>query len=113
MFAIKRKKRDSAIKRIRAKFGRNIKHEILIFCSGRNIYAQIVNLSSGLTETTLSTCNKNDNKKNHRNIETAKNIGKKLADECKKRNIKDVSFNRAEKIFHGVVKAVADGFYQK
>jgi large subunit ribosomal protein L18 len=112
MLAIRRKKRTSAIKRIRAKFGRHVEHEILVFCSGRNIYAQIINLKSGVTEFSICTCDKNDTK-NHRNIKTAAELGKKLSVECKKRKINNVSFNRAEKIFHGVVKAVADGFYKK
>ena len=111
MFVCKKKKRAAAIKRIRSKFGRSVEYEILVFCSNRNIYAQIVNLKSGLTKNTLSTCDKND-KKNHRNIKTANDLGKRLADECKKNKISNVSFNRAEKIFHGVVKAVADGFYE-
>ena len=67
MFSVKKKKRCSAIKRIRSKFGRDVCYEILIFCSRRNIYAQVVNLKSGRTEITVSTCDKN-NKANHRNI---------------------------------------------
>ena len=112
MLSYRRKKRVSAIKRIRDKFGKCVEHEILVFCSGRNVYAQVINLKSGFTEITVSTCKKGD-KKNHKNISMASNLGKKLAKECESRKISNVSFNRAEKIFHGVVKAVADGFYQR
>ena len=112
MLSYRRKKRAGAIKRIRRKFGMGIEHEILIFCSGRNVYAQVINLKSGLTEITVSTCKKGD-KKNHKNISMAEDLGRRLSKECKDRKIGNVSFNRAEKIFHGVVKAVADGFYQK
>ena len=111
MFEFKRKKRCSAIKRIRAKFGRGVRYEALLFCSSRNIYAQIIDIKNGKTVFTVSTCKKGD-KKNHRNISYATNLGKDVAMRCKNENIKDVSFNRAEKIFHGVVKAFADGFYQ-
>jgi len=111
MFGDRRKKRTGAIKRIRAKFGRKVNYEALLFCSSRNVYAQIVDLRNGQTKFTVSTCKKGD-KKNHRNIENAKNLGKVLAEKCKENKIENVSFNRAEKIFHGVVKAVADEFYQ-
>ena len=114
MLSCRKKKRASAIKRIRAKFGRYVEHEILIFVSGRNVYVQIIDIKSGKTVKTLSTRKKGD-KKNHRNIKAATELGKKVAIECKDNNINvdNVSFNRAEKIFCGVVKAVADGFYQK
>ena len=112
MFKCKLEKRASAIKKIRAKFGRNVSHEVLVFCSGRNIYAQVVDLKNGNTKFSISTCDKND-KKNHRNIATASKLGSDIAKKCKQENITNVSFNRAEKIFHGVVKAVADGFYQE
>ena len=82
-----------------------------MFCSSRNVYVQIVDLVNGNTKFTISTCKKGD-KKNHRNIKNAEELGKSLASKCKELNIDKVSFNRAEKIFHGVVKAVADGFYQ-
>lgn len=112
MLSYRRKKRISAIKRIRDRFGMNVEHEVLVFCSGRNVYAQVINLKSGLTEITVSTCKKGD-KKNHKNISTAIDLGKRLAKECENRKISNISFNRAEKIFHGVVKAVVDSFYQK
>lgn len=129
MFYVKRKKRSGAIKRIRAKFGRDVKFELLIFCSNRNVYAQIIDLKKGMTKFTVSTLSRdndnshnNDNskktykveskKKNYRNINIAHELGVKVAERCKAEKISDVSFNRAEKIFHGVVKAVADGFYE-
>ena len=110
MLELRKRKRDKAVKRIRSRFGRNVKHEILIFCSCRNIYAQVINLLSGITEITVSTCNKDD-KKNHRNVHYAGILGKELAQKCSEKDIIRPSFNRGEKIFHGVVKAVADSFY--
>ena len=112
MLECKAKKRASAIKKIRAKFGRGVVYELLVFCSGKNIYAQIVDLKSGNTKLSMSTCDKND-KKNHRNIATASKLGAEMAKKCKQEKITNVSFNRAEKIFHGVVKALADSFYKE
>ena len=112
MLSLRRKKRSGAIKRIRSKFGRGVVHEILVFCSGKNIYAQVVNLKDRKTEFAVSTCKKGD-KKNHRNVKFGYELGRVLADKCRDNKITNASFNRAEKIFHGVIKAVADGFYQK
>ena len=105
-------KRSSAIKKIRAKFGRNVGYELLVFCSNRNIYLQIIDLRSGLTKISVSTLDKG-NKHNNCNVLCGRELGCALADKCKQNGIYSVSFNRADKIFHGVVKAVADGFYDK
>lgn len=110
MLTYKRRKRASAIKRIRAKFGRDTQYEVLVFCSRRNLYVQLFDLCAKKTRFTLSTCDEKD-KKNHRNISTAQQLGVKLADRCRTDGINNVSFNRAEKTFHGVVKAIASGFY--
>lgn len=111
MNVVKRQKRTSAIKKIRAKFGYGCKYEVLIFCSNRNIYAQVIDLLNGKTLFTTSTLKlaKSDNK-NAKNINYGKELGIALAKLCKDRNI-NPSFNRANKIFHGVVKSVADSFY--
>lgn len=110
MMVQRQEKRAGAIKRIRSKFGYGAKHEVLVFVSSRNIYAQVIELGSGKTLFTVSTLSKG-NKKNCRNIENAQKLGAVLALKCKEANIEKISFNRAEKIFHGVVKALADSFY--
>lgn len=111
MNEVKRKKRTGAIKRIRAKFGYGCKNEVLIFCSGRNVYAQVNDLLNGKTLFAVSTLNlKKDKNKNVKNIKFGEELGKMLAQKCNEKKIKP-SFNRAEKIFHGVVKSVADSFY--
>ena len=113
MFGFKREKRKRAIKRIRAKAGRKIGYEALVFCSSRNVHVQIIDRNSKKTKFEISTCKKGE-KKNHKNVFLAGNLGRELASRCVQENLRvsDVSFNGAEKIFHGVVKAVADGFYQ-
>lgn len=109
MNVVKRRKRVSNIKMITNKFGYGCQNELLIFISNKNIYAQVVDLESGKTLFSASTISKD--KKNHRNILSATELGKVLADKCKDKKINKISFNRAEKIFHGVVKALADSFY--
>lgn len=112
MNSVKKKKRISNIKMITSKFGYGCQKEVLVFVSNKNIYAQVIDLSNGKTLFSISTVSKNkNNKQNHRNIVSAVEIGKLLANKCKEQNIDKISFNRAEKIFHGVVKALADSFY--
>lgn len=111
MREVRRKKRTGAIKKIRAKFGYGCKNEVLIFCSNKNIYAQVIDLLSGKTLFSVSTLNfRGDNKKNVKNVKFGEELGKVLAQKCNEKKLKP-SFNRAEKIFHGVVKSVADSFY--
>ena len=107
----RRQKRASAIKRIRAKFGYGCQHEVLLFCGSKNVYAQVIDLKSGKTLFSVSTLALRDGVKNCKNIKKAEELGKILADKCKEKKITKISFNRAEKIFHGVVKSVADSFY--
>lgn len=107
---LRKQKRCSAIKKIRAKFGYGCRHEVLLFLSGRNIYAQVIDLTNGNTLCSVSTL-AFSNKGNSRNIENAKMLGVELAKRCSELKIGRPSFNRAEKIFHGVVKALADSFY--
>ena len=42
------------------------------------------------------------------NIESAKMVGKLVAEKCLKLKIKKVVFDRGGRIFHGVIKAAAD-----
>lgn len=110
MRSLKKQKRNSAIKKVRNKFGYGCKNEVLLFVSNKNIYAQVVDLSSGNTLCSVSTLVFN-NKGNSRNIENATRLGIELAKKCNELKIQKPSFNRVEKIFHGVVKALADSFY--
>lgn len=111
MNALRKEKRAGAIKRIRAKFGYGCKNEVLVFVSNKNVYAQVIDLLNGKTLFAVSTLNlKKDKNKNIKNIKVADELGKMLAKKCSEAKI-NPSFNRAEKIFHGVVKALADSFY--
>ncbi len=114
MFNYKRKKREKAIKRIRSKQGRYALYEFLVFKSGRYIYVQLLDLSSKKTLKTISSLGLKDELKSKKistsGIAGAKIVGIKIAEECRKYNIKDIpSFNRANYKFHGVIAAVKDG----
>ena len=93
--------------RIRKKVdGRADRPRLTVYRSGRHIYAQIIDDSTGRTLAAFSTLEGNLEKKN---IENAKQVGAELAKRAIGKNIKSVVFDRSGYVFHGRVKAVADG----
>lgn len=93
--------------RIRKKVdGSTERPRLTVYRSGRHVYAQIIDDNTGTTLAAYSTLEGNLDKKN---IETAKQVGVELAKRAIGKNIKDVVFDRSGYVFHGRVKAVADG----
>ena len=115
MIRIKLKNRTSnkATKRLknRARIRKKVdgsaeRPRLAVFRSGRHVYAQIVDDSSGKTLVAYSTLEGNLNSKN---AETAKKVGQEIAKRALAKSIKSVVFDRSGYVFHGRVKAVADG----
>lgn len=110
---IKNKTSHKATKRLKNKArirkkvdGDSQRPRLTVYRSGRHIYAQIVDDSSGKTLVAYSTLEGNINRKN---IEAAKQVGQELAKRALDKSIKNVVFDRSGYVFHGRVKAVADG----
>ena len=100
-------KRLKSKARIRKKVeGHADRPRLSVFRSGKHIYAQIVDDMAGKTLVSWSTVQA---KKGSANVETAKAIGAEIAKKALSQNIKDVVFDRGGYLFHGRVKAVADG----
>ena len=77
-----------------------------VFRSNKEIYAQIVDDTTG---TTLVACSSVDMKlANGGNIEAAKTVGAELANRAQAKNIKKVVFDRGGYVYHGRVQALAD-----
>ena len=74
-----------------------------VHCSGRHIYAQIIDDNHGHTVAAASTLGKSG-----ANVAAAAEVGKALADAAKKAGVTTVVFDRGGFLFHGRVKAVAD-----
>jgi large subunit ribosomal protein L18 len=78
---------------------------LCVYRSGRHIYGQIVDDVAGNTLVAASTlktggrCSKDG----------AKEVGMALAKAALEKNIKNVVFDRSGYIYHGRVKAIADG----
>lgn len=83
-----------------------------VFRSLRSIYAQLIDDTSQTTLFTVSSLSKslsNEIKKSKGKVEVAKIVGRVAGEEAKERKIDKVVFDRNGYLFHGRVKAVAEG----
>lgn len=97
--------------RIRKKIsGDATRPRLVVFRSNLHIYAQIVDDMTGktLVATSTLTLNKGDGK-GHCNRTGADQVGKEIARLAQEHDITSVVFDRNGYLYHGRVKAVADG----
>jgi large subunit ribosomal protein L18 len=87
------------------------KPRLSVFRSSKQIYAQIIDDEKGATLVAASSLEKDvrGSLKNGATVDAAKVIGKLIAERASKAGIKDVVFDRGGYIYHGRVKALADG----
>ena len=76
--------------------------------SSKNIYAQVIDDSSGNTIAHVSTLEKGLGVVGKNNIEVATMMGKEIASRALKKGIKEVVFDRGGFLYHGKIKALAD-----
>lgn len=94
--------------RIRKKVsGTTERPRLAVYRSGRHMYAQIVDDTKGVTLVASSTLKAD--LKSKASIEGAKAIGLDIAKKALAKNIKSVVFDRSGYVYHGRVKAVAEG----
>ena len=79
-----------------------------VFRSSKHIYAQIIDDLAGTTLVSASTMDK-DFTEYGGNVEAAKAIGVKIAQKAIEKGITEVVFDRGGYIYHGRVKALAEG----
>lgn len=81
-----------------------------VFRSLNNIYAQIIDDANGVTLVSASTLDKElkDNPGHSGNKESAKLVGKLVAEKAVAAGIKQVVFDRGGYIYHGRIKELAD-----
>jgi large subunit ribosomal protein L18 len=81
-----------------------------VFRSDKNIYAQIIDDTTGRTLAAASTLDKDvkASVKNGSTAEAAAAIGKLIAERGTKAGVAEVVFDRGAYIYHGRVKALAD-----
>lgn len=97
--------------RIRKKVhGTGERPRLVVFRSNMHIYAQIVNDVKGATLVSASTLSLSKSEPGlHCNKSGAERVGKEIARLAKEKNISKVVFDRNGYIYHGRIKAVADG----
>jgi len=107
--------------KVRARKKKHIRKSVLgtperprlcVFRSLKHIYVQLIDDTSQKTILTVSTLSKDlkaDLSKAKNKIEVAKLIGLNIAQKAKDMKLEHVVFDRAGYLYHGRVKAVADG----
>jgi large subunit ribosomal protein L18 len=82
-----------------------------VFRSSEQIYAQIIDDEKGVTLVSASTLEKGNREslKTGANKEAAQIVGKQIAERAVAKGIKEVVFDRGSYLYHGRVKALADG----
>ena len=99
--------------RIRKKIkGTSERPRFMVFRSARHAYAQIIDDTTGKTLLSVSTLSKDlreDVKQAKTPIARYKLIGVAAAKKALEKNIKEVVFDRSGYLYHGRIKALAEG----
>jgi large subunit ribosomal protein L18 len=98
--------------RVRKKLiGTDNRPRVCVFRSSKHIYAQVISDEQGKTLASVSTLTGElaETNKKSKGVEAAKSVGLAVAKVCKEKNITQVVFDRNGFLYHGRVKAVADG----
>lgn len=109
------KKKESHLKRktrVRKKItGTSERPRLNVYRSNKHIYAQIIEDATGKTLTAASTLSKElkDKLGDVKKTEAAKKIGEFVAKKAIAKGIDRVVFDRGGFLYHGRIKAVADG----
>lgn len=82
---------------------------LAIFRSNKQIYAQIIDDEAGITLVSCSSRIKDLNLQPLSKTDQSREVGKKLAELAKGKGIEKVVFDRGGYLYHGRVKALADG----
>lgn len=82
-----------------------------VFRSSKHIYAQIIDDTQGLTLAAASTLDKDLRAagKTGADMAAATAVGELIASRAQKAGVKDVVFDRGPYLYHGRIKALADG----
>ena len=89
--------------------GSAAKPRLSVFRSNRDIYVQLIDDSSGATIASASSRQKDISAQKGNKVETSKMVGEAIAKKSQELGIKEVVFDRSGYLYHGRIKAVADG----
>lgn len=104
-----REKRIRVKRRVRKNiFGTQERPRLSVYRSNKEIYAQLIDDNSGKTLVSASSRDKSITATGTK-TEISANVGKKLAELAKNAGVETVVFDRNGFVYHGRVKALADG----
>ncbi|MEO6844535.1 MAG: 50S ribosomal protein L18 [Ginsengibacter sp.] len=96
--------------RIRKKIsGSSSKPRLSVFRSNKDIYVQLIDDANGATLASASSRQKDIAAQKANKVTTSKMVGEDIAKKSKELGIKDVVFDRSGYLYHGRIKAVAEG----
>ena len=108
--AQKLSRRQNIRYRIRAKIaGTAEKPRLSVFRSNRDIYVQLINDDNATTIASASSREKDIAAQKANKVEKSKLVGQAIARKAKELGIEAVVFDRGGNLYHGRVKAIADG----
>jgi large subunit ribosomal protein L18 len=104
-----RQARERRHKRVRKRvFGTADRPRLVVFRSNRGIEAQLIDDVEGKTVAAASWLNLKTSFKGKKS-EQASEVGKLLAENAKKASVEEAVFDRGGYLYHGRVKALAEG----
>ena len=89
--------------------GTAAKPRLSVFRSNKEIYAQLIDDTEGKTLVAVSSRDKDLAKSKGNKSEVAALVGKAIAEKSKEAGIEKVAFDRGGNLYHGRVKALAEG----
>ncbi len=89
--------------------GTSERPRLSVFRSNSEIYAQVIDDTKGTTLVAVSSRDKDLAKSKGNKTEVANEVGKAIAEKCKKAGIDKVAFDRGGNLYHGRVKSLAEG----
>lgn len=104
--------RERRHRRVRQKiFGTSKRPRLNVFRSNKYIYAQVIDDIKGVTLISVSDLSdvKAGSEKKLTKTEVAREVGKVLAKKLLAKKIKEVVFDRGGRLYHGRIKALAEG----
>jgi large subunit ribosomal protein L18 len=96
--------------RIRKKIsGSAAKPRLSVFRSNKDIYVQLIDDANGTTIASASSRQKDIASQKTTKVEASKKVGEAIAKKSQELGIKNVVFDRSGYLYHGRIKAVAEG----
>ena len=110
--SIKNESRLRRAKKTRMRIKSQNLPRLTVFKSSQHIYAQIIDSSGSKVLAATSTLDKSIKSKG-RSVQSAKEVGEKIADLSIKNGIKKVIFDRSGYRYHGIIKMIAEAAREK